>query len=257
MRATNLTERNQTQSATNPALAFEGSSLAGTGSPKRSTHACRAHAREGAAQIVPYESAVTAPCGQYSEGGLRGASARGASTRAASARHLSYAEVPGLSPRHFWSSVCANCCGEDDCAYCCCDDDAHPAKVRTNTIADTNFIDRPPLLLNSPDVPPCISVGCKIGASRMQAWRKMGVTVASFLNSELSYLTTVLATALTLAAKCVEVARTANITPQRSSWQTSNCQFEICQLRGNSAGTALKTERRRGKYLSSIRASEL
>src|SRR5262245_25380793 len=99
--------------------------------------------REGVAQIAKRESAVTAPCVQYSEGGLRGASARGASARAASARHLSYAGVPGLSPRHFWSSACAYCCGDDDCAYCC-DDDAHPAKVRTNTITDTNFIDRPP-----------------------------------------------------------------------------------------------------------------
>jgi len=158
-----------------------------------------ARLRRGAAQIVTCESAVTAPCGQYSEGGLRGASTtRGASPRAASARHLSYAAVPGLSPRHFWSSTCAYCCGDDDCAYCC-DDDAHPAKVRTNTIADTNFIDRPPLLLNLPEALLCSSVGCKIGASRMQAWRKMGLTMASFLKSERSYLTTVLATALTLA----------------------------------------------------------
>src|SRR5882724_5550165 len=88
---------------------------------------------EGAAQIAKCERAATAPCGQYAEGCLRAASNI--------ARHLSYSGVPGLSVpvRHFCSSVCA-------CANCCdgCDDDAHPAKVRANTIADTSFIDCPP-----------------------------------------------------------------------------------------------------------------
>jgi hypothetical protein len=85
--------------------------------------------RQGAAQIANCERAATAPCGQYAEGCLRAASNI--------ARHLSYSGVPGLSVpvRHFCSSVCA-------CANCCdgCDDDAHPAKVRANTIADTSFI---------------------------------------------------------------------------------------------------------------------
>ena len=79
------------------------------------------------AQIVELESAVTAPCGQYLEGCLRASNI---------VLHLSYSGVPGLSVlvRHFCSSACANSC----------DDDAHPAKVRTTTIADTNFIDWPP-----------------------------------------------------------------------------------------------------------------
>jgi len=86
-------------------------------------------ARGGANRELRKRAAATAPCGQYAEGCLRAASNI--------ARHLSYSGVPGLSVpvRHFCSSVCA-------CANCCdgCDDDAHPAKVRANTIADTSFI---------------------------------------------------------------------------------------------------------------------
>src|SRR5215475_2604253 len=89
------------------------------------------------------DAALTGPCAQYSEGGRAALVALGAALPPR--KHLSYAGVPGLSPlaRHLCSSVCATGC---DDAYCCCADDAHPAKVSPITIADTSFIDVPPLL---------------------------------------------------------------------------------------------------------------
>src|SRR5215475_14056948 len=125
------------------------------------------------------DAALTGPCAQYSEGGRAALVALGAALPPR--KHLSYAGVPGLSPlaRHLCSSVCATGC---DDAYCCCADDAHPAKVSPITIADTSFIDRPPFCSTCLKACFRISVGCKIGASRMQDGRKMGVTMTSFLN---------------------------------------------------------------------------